>query len=77
MDDFRFVKDSGTPVGFWLRDASALDKPGAIEAILMMYGSANLLDAYTRKKYRKVANTHDTSGGCFVMFGATKAPGEP
>lgn len=76
MDDFRFVKDSGTPVGFWLRDASALDTPGAVETILMMYGGANLLDAYVNKKYRKVVNTPNASGGCFVMFGSSKAPGE-
>lgn len=76
MDDFRFVKDSGIPIGFWIRDVGNLDNPGAVEAILMMYGGANLLDAYIRKQYRKAPNTYDSSGGCFVMFGSAKAPGE-
>lgn len=76
MGDFRFVTDRGIPVGFWLNDTNALDKPGAIEALLVMYGGINLLDEYTKKKYRKVPNTYDTSGGCFVMFGSAKAPGE-
>lgn len=77
MADYSFVKDgSGNACGIWLRDPSALDKPGMVETLLMMNNHSHLLNDYLKKRYRKVANTYDKAGGCFVMFGSVKAPGE-
>ena len=77
MGDYSFVKDQhGTACGLWLRDPSNLDKPGFVEVLLMKNNHSHLLNDYTNKRYRKVSNNFDSSGGCFVMFGSVKAPGE-
>jgi hypothetical protein len=77
MADYSFVKDqNGNVCGIWLRDSSALDRPGTVETLLMMKNCSHLLNDYLRKRYRKVKNKYDSSGGCFVMFGSVKAPGE-
>ncbi len=34
-----------------------------------------IVSDYLGKRYRKVKNMYDSSGGCFVMFGSAKAPG--
>lgn len=77
MADYAFVKDeNGNAHGIWLRDPGALDRPGMVETLLMMNNHSHLLDDYLAKRYRKVPNNYDSSGGCFVMFGSVKAPGE-
>ena len=30
----------------------------------------------SQKEYRIVTNNYDSKGGCFIMFGIAKAPGE-
>jgi hypothetical protein len=76
MADYSFVKDSGGKInGIWLKDPTALNKPGMVEGVLMQEGSY-LLNDYIAKTYRQVPNNVDSNGGCFVMFGGTKAPGE-
>jgi hypothetical protein len=76
MADYSFVRDqSGTASGIWLRDPSTLEKEGSVEVLLSLNAS-NLLDDYLAKKYRIVNNEFDSQGGCFVMFGSAKAPGE-
>ena len=77
MADYAFVKDqTGNVCGIWLHDPGALDKPGMVETLIMMNNQGHLLNDYLKKRYRKVTTTYDTSGGCFVMFGSVKAPGE-
>ena len=77
MADYSFVRDgSGAVCGLWLRDPSALDKPGMVETLLVMNNQDHLLSAYLSKRYRKVPNQYDHTGGCFVMFGSVRAPGE-
>ncbi len=75
--DYSFVRDeTGSVCGIWLRDPSVLDKPGTVEALLVMRKQDHLLSAYLNKRYRKVPNQFDHTGGCFVMFGSVRAPGE-
>lgn len=77
LADYSFVKDeNGIACGIWLRDPSALDKPGTVETLLIMHNHSHLLNDYLNKRYRKVPNNYDLSGGCFVMFGSVNAPGE-
>jgi len=76
MADYSFVMDeTGKACGIWLRDPSVLDGPGYVETLLVM-NHDHLLDDYLNKRYRQVPNNHDSAGGCFVMFGSMKAPGE-
>ena len=76
MADYSWVKDEkGNVVGIWLRDPSALNRPGTVETLLVMQ-NPDLLNVYLAKNYRTVANRYDESGGCFVMFKGSKAPGE-
>ena len=77
MADYSFVRDQdGVACGIWLHDPSALDRPGTVETLLMMGGASDLLGPYLQRAYRKVPNKVDHQGGCFVMFGGVKAPGE-
>jgi hypothetical protein len=76
MADYSWVRDpNGTVVGMWIRDPTGLDKPGLLETLLAT-GAPDLLGEYISKRYRKVTNAYNSSGGCFVMFGSSKAPGE-
>lgn len=77
MADYSWVKDqSGNICGMWLKDPGALKKPGSVEALLMINNCEHLLGAYLGKRYRTVPNKANSEGGCFVMFGSSKAPGE-
>jgi hypothetical protein len=76
MADYSFVRYDGKVCGIWLKDPSNLDKPGLVEVLLVNGGAPQLLSDYTSKRYRKVPNNYDSKGGCFVMFGSEKAPGE-
>lgn len=77
MADYSFVKDqSGNICGMWLRDPSSLQKPGSVEVLLTLNNCQHLLHEYLSKSYRKVPNNFNSDGGCFIMFGSTKAPGE-
>lgn len=77
MADYSWVKDqSGNICGIWLKDHSALQKPGSVETLLMLKNCEHLVGPYLRKMYRTVPNKVNSEGGCFVMFGSAKAPGE-
>jgi len=61
-------------LGLWLadpKDASA-ERKGFVETLLMKHGAIKLVVA----PRRIVPNTFDAKGGCFVMFGNQRAPGE-
>jgi len=76
MAEYSYVKDEdGKVCGIWIKDVSAIDKPGMIEFVLTKE-SPELLNDYISKNYRKVANNYDSVGGCFIMFGSSRAPGE-
>ncbi len=73
--DYSFVKDfqTGEVHGIWLRDASKADNEDYLVALLLKHGHTPMGIA---RGLRVVPNTFDQSGGCFVMFGSDKAPGE-
>jgi hypothetical protein len=77
MGDYSFVREgTGRVCGLWLKDPSCLDRPGLVEVIIMKENCQHLLTDYLGKRYRKVPNYVNSDGGCFVMFGSVKAPGE-
>lgn len=76
MADYSWVKDqSGSICGIWLKDPSNIQKRGYVETLLVL-NCQHLLGPYLRKMYRTVPNKVNSEGGCFVMFGSAKAPGE-
>lgn len=71
MADYSLVRDANDEVcGLWLRDTAQANDQFLICALLMQEGVS------PPDTYRVVANTYDGAGGCFVMFGSNRAPGE-
>jgi hypothetical protein len=69
-----YDKKTREVLGLWLadpKDASA-ERKGYVETLLMKHGAGELVVA----PRRIVPNTFDAKGGCFVMFGNQRAPGE-
>jgi len=64
-------------IGFWFQDP---DKAKNRELVLMlMYQEGLPMDKTSLVRsgnYRVVPNKFDGNGGCFLMFGSAKAPGE-
>ena len=62
------VDPSGNVVGLWLPDPQDIDT--RLPVLLSLEGLP------MTGRHRVVPNTHDGRGGCFVMFGSARAPGE-
>jgi len=74
MADYSFVKDDeGGVHGIWLRDPSQANDQSLLLALLTQHGHSPMCIA---RGTRVVPNRYDNSGGCFVMFGSDRAPGE-
>jgi hypothetical protein len=74
MADYSFVKDNrGEVHGIWLRDTSQANNKSILIALMTKHGHSL---AGIARGTRVVPNRFDGSGGCFVMFGSDKAPGE-
>ena len=67
-------KATGEILGLWLADPNCAspERPGFVETLLAKHGAVGLITA----PRRIVPNTFDAKGGCFVMFGNQRAPGE-
>lgn len=69
------VRDSGGKVrGLWIFDPADAENRRVITALLTQHGlnAASVL----KRGYRVVPNKHDNTGGSYVMFGSSTAPGE-
>ena len=74
MGDYSFVKDQGGNVcGIWVREPSNAQNLVFLTTLLLKHGHST--DTLTGG-YRVVPNSFDANGGCFVMFGSARAPGE-
>ena len=74
MSDFAFVKDqNGKVSGLWVKDRTDAEDRAYLITLFLRGGLAP--DAISAG-HRIVPNTVDSNGGCFVMLGSTKAPGE-
>lgn len=74
MSDFSFVKDqAGTVRGLWVRrPEDAQDQIYLMTLFLRGGVSSGEISA----GFRVVTNRVDGNGGCFVMLGPVRAPGE-
>jgi hypothetical protein len=74
MADFAFVKDqNGKVSGIWVKNrADAEDQV----YIMSLFVRGGLSTDTIAGGYRIVPNTVDGNGGCFVMLGTVKVPGE-
>jgi hypothetical protein len=74
LADYSFVRNAtGAVTGIWLRDPAQARSHELLLALLLKHGEPGTL---ALGGARVVSNTHDASGGTFVMFGGAKAPGE-
>ncbi|MBN1935730.1 MAG: hypothetical protein JW934_13765 [Anaerolineae bacterium] len=78
MADYRLVTGpDGTAEGVWLRDAALAQDRLSLVFLLTKEGlPEDLRVAAAAGDYRVVANSYDSSGGCFVMWGSLPVPGE-
>jgi hypothetical protein len=73
MADYSLVRDgNGQVCGLWLREEINAQDQNKLAALLALNGAGHLME----KSYRTVPNKADSNGGCFVVFGDAKAPGE-
>lgn len=74
MGDFSFVKDqAGKVCGLWVRRWEDAEDQVYLMTLFMRGG---LSSGEISTGFRVVANKVDSNGGCFVMLGSTRAPGE-
>ena len=74
MSDFSFVNDaSGKVRGLWVRRPEDAQDQVYLMTLFMRGG---LSSAEISAGFRLVTNKVDSNGGCFVMLGSTRAPGE-
>jgi len=76
MDDIVFIKDKqGSVLGFWIKNSEEVKNRQAVE---YYFTTMSFPLSLLKKGYRVVPNTFDGNfeGGCFLMLGSSKAPGE-
>ena len=73
MGDFSFVREQGRICGLWIKQpADANDQA----YVMTLFFRGGLTPADVSAGFRVVPNRVDNNGGCFVMLGSTRAPGE-
>lgn len=77
MAEYALVRDrDGNVTGLWLVN-EAMVKPQVMIMLLLKGGLTESQIKALPSTYRVVPNKVDSKGGCFVMYGAACAPGEP
>lgn len=78
MADYSFVKRDGQILGLWLKDPRQANDPMVLMPMISREHmlSGELMTQIIGRKYKVFPNTFNKSGGCFVMFFGTPAPGK-
>ncbi|MEZ4592927.1 MAG: HEAT repeat domain-containing protein [Chloroflexota bacterium] len=77
MADYSFIRDqNNTVVGIWFGDPSNATPEMVATALEWKKAMNSKQIAIAIASSRVVPNNFDSNGGCFVMFGEAKAPGE-
>jgi hypothetical protein len=77
MADYALIRDQHRNVcGLWLKRTEDAKNRNLLSMLLQKENADELLVRALAGNYRTVPNDFDCNGGCFIMFGSAKAPGE-
>jgi len=78
MSSYTIIKDpKGAVQGIWFKDSASVNDRKLIFMLLSKSGASSMvIEDAIAGCYRIVTNTKDPAGGCYVMLGDMRAPGE-